>query len=79
MKMVLLNGLTFHMETIKFLKRKHQHIQKKMVQKASYQLLKDPIDVKISENNQTVKLTIENNKSGWILPVTGGIGTTLLL
>ncbi|MBJ8203989.1 isopeptide-forming domain-containing fimbrial protein [Bacillus cereus] len=45
--------------------------------KASYQLLKDPIDVKISENNQTVKLTIENNKSGWILPVTGGIGTTL--
>ena len=50
-----------------------------MIQKASYQLLKDPIDVKISENNQTVKLTIENNKSGWILPVTGGIGTTLLL
>ncbi|HDR4537834.1 TPA: isopeptide-forming domain-containing fimbrial protein [Bacillus cereus] len=45
--------------------------------KASYQLLKDPIDVKISENNQTVKLTIENNKSGWVLPVTGGIGTTL--
>ncbi|MGE7890175.1 SpaA isopeptide-forming pilin-related protein [Bacillus cereus] len=44
---------------------------------AFYQLLKDPIDVKISENNQTVKLTIENNKSGWILPVTGGIGTTL--
>ena len=78
MKMVLLNGLTFHMETIKFLKRKHRHIQKKMVQKL-HQLLKDPIDVKISENNQTVKLTIENNKSGWILPVTGGIGTTLLL
>ncbi|HDR7226199.1 isopeptide-forming domain-containing fimbrial protein [Bacillus toyonensis] len=44
---------------------------------ASYQLLKDPIDVKVSENNQMVKLTIENNKSGWILPVTGGIGTTL--
>ncbi|MCU5584255.1 SpaA isopeptide-forming pilin-related protein [Bacillus toyonensis] len=44
---------------------------------ASYQLLKDPIDVKVSENNQTVKLKIENNKSGWILPVTGGIGTTL--
>ncbi|SCA97076.1 LPXTG-domain-containing protein cell wall anchor domain [Bacillus mycoides] len=44
---------------------------------ASYQLLKDPIDVKISENNQSVKLTVENNKSGWILPVTGGIGTTL--
>ncbi|PEN79798.1 hypothetical protein CN544_19870 [Bacillus toyonensis] len=44
---------------------------------ASYQLLKDPIDVKVSENNQTVKLTIENNKSGWILPVTGGIGTNL--
>ncbi|MCP9225219.1 SpaA isopeptide-forming pilin-related protein [Bacillus mycoides] len=44
---------------------------------ASYQLLKDPIDVKINENNQSVKLTVENNKSGWILPVTGGIGTTL--
>ncbi|HHT7188692.1 TPA: SpaH/EbpB family LPXTG-anchored major pilin [Bacillus cereus] len=43
----------------------------------SYQKLREPIKVKIDKDNQTVKLTVENNKSGWILPATGGIGTVL--
>ncbi|HGA0509107.1 TPA: SpaH/EbpB family LPXTG-anchored major pilin [Bacillus pacificus] len=43
----------------------------------SYQKLREPIKVKIDKDNQTVKLTVENNKSGWILPATGGIGTIL--
>ncbi|WP_420685890.1 SpaH/EbpB family LPXTG-anchored major pilin [Bacillus cereus] len=43
----------------------------------SYQLLKDPIDVKIDADHQTIKLTVENNKSGWNLPSTGGMGTIL--
>ena len=43
----------------------------------SYQILRDPIDVKIDENKQTIKLKVENNKSGWILPSTGGMGTIL--
>ena len=42
----------------------------------SYQKLREPIKVKIDKDNQTVKLTVENNKSGWI-PATGGIGTIL--
>lgn len=44
---------------------------------ASYQLLRDPIDVTINADHQTIKLTVDNNKSGWFLPVTGGMGTIL--
>lgn len=43
----------------------------------SYQKLREPIKVTINKDNQTVNLTVENNKSGWILPATGGIGTIL--
>ncbi len=43
----------------------------------SYQLLKDPIDVTVDENHQAIKLNVENNKSGWVLPTTGGMGTVL--
>ncbi|MGE6367252.1 SpaA isopeptide-forming pilin-related protein, partial [Bacillus paramycoides] len=43
----------------------------------SYQLLRDPIDVTIDADHQTIKLNVENNKSGWILPSTGGMGTIL--
>ncbi len=43
----------------------------------SYQLLKEPIDVTVNENKQSIKLTVENNKSGWILPATGGMGTAI--
>ncbi|MFD3445641.1 SpaH/EbpB family LPXTG-anchored major pilin [Microbacteriaceae bacterium 4G12] len=44
---------------------------------ASYQLLRDPIDVTIDADHKEIKLTVENNKNGWILPVTGGTGTVL--
>ncbi|OQR55782.1 SpaA isopeptide-forming pilin-related protein [Bacillus sp. CDB3] len=43
----------------------------------SYQLLRDPIQVKINADQQTIKLTVENNKNGWIIPATGGMGTIL--
>lgn len=43
----------------------------------SYQLLKDPIDVTVDEKHEAIKLNVENNKSGWILPTTGGMGTVL--
>ncbi|PGW82029.1 SpaH/EbpB family LPXTG-anchored major pilin [Bacillus cereus] len=43
----------------------------------SYQQLREPIHVKIDADHKTVTLTVENNKSGWILPSTGGIGTIL--
>ena len=43
----------------------------------SYQKLREPIKVTINKDNQTVNLTVENNKSGWILPATGGIRTIL--
>lgn len=36
----------------------------------SYQKLREPIKVTINKDNQTVNLTVENNKSGWILPAT---------
>ncbi|RWS38657.1 isopeptide-forming domain-containing fimbrial protein [Bacillus mycoides] len=41
----------------------------------SYQLLRDPIDVTIDANHKTIKLSVENNKSAWYLPSTGGMGT----
>ncbi len=43
----------------------------------SYQQLRDPIDVTIDAEHKTIKLNVENNKSGWILPSTGGMGTIL--
>ncbi|CUB40952.1 SpaH/EbpB family LPXTG-anchored major pilin [Bacillus cereus] len=43
----------------------------------SYQLLKDPIDLTVDADHQTIKLNVENNKSGWVLPTTGGMGTVL--
>ncbi|QEL82434.1 isopeptide-forming domain-containing fimbrial protein (plasmid) [Bacillus sp. JAS24-2] len=43
----------------------------------SYQLLKDAIDVTVDADHQAIKLNVENNKSGWVLPTTGGMGTVL--
>ncbi|PEQ65030.1 SpaA isopeptide-forming pilin-related protein [Bacillus cereus] len=43
----------------------------------SYQLLRDSIDVKIDAGHQAIQLNVENNKSGWVLPSTGGMGTIL--
>ncbi|MDS9472631.1 SpaA isopeptide-forming pilin-related protein [Sporosarcina pasteurii] len=42
-----------------------------------YRKLTRPIDVKIDAENQFVTLTVDNSKSGWELPTTGGIGTIL--
>ena len=40
-----------------------------------YQKLRDPIEIKIDKDNKVIELKVENNKSGWIIPATGGIGT----
>lgn len=42
----------------------------------SYRLLTKPIEV-VVENKKEAKYTVENSKSGWLLPTTGGIGTVL--
>jgi fimbrial isopeptide formation D2 family protein/LPXTG-motif cell wall-anchored protein len=43
----------------------------------SYQLLRGPIDVTINAEHQKIELNVENNKSGWYLPSTGGMGTII--
>ncbi len=40
-----------------------------------YQKLREPIHIKIDADHKVIELKIENNKSGWIIPATGGIGT----
>ncbi|MBG0965852.1 SpaH/EbpB family LPXTG-anchored major pilin [Bacillus sp. SRB1LM] len=40
-----------------------------------YQKLRDPINITIDEKHQKIELQVENNKSGWIIPATGGMGT----
>ena len=42
-----------------------------------YRLLRNPIDVEINGENLIVELHVENSKSGWELPSTGGMGTIL--
>lgn len=42
-----------------------------------YRILKNPIDITINKENSDITLTVDNYQSGWELPVTGGIGTTL--
>lgn len=42
-----------------------------------YMLLRNPIDVNITTSGEVVKLTVKNSKTGWEIPKTGGIGTTL--
>lgn len=42
-----------------------------------YRLLTKPIDVEITDTERVIKLEVENNKSGWELPDTGGIGTSI--
>ncbi|MFE7375757.1 SpaA isopeptide-forming pilin-related protein [Bacillus cereus] len=43
----------------------------------SYQQLREAIRVTVDADHKVITLTVENNKSGWILPSTGGIGTIL--
>lgn len=42
---------------------------------SGYRLLTAPIGVTIEEGHQQVELTVDNSKTGWHLPATGGIGT----
>lgn len=42
-----------------------------------YQKLRDPIEIKIDKDQSVIDLQVENNKSGWIIPATGGMGTIL--
>ncbi len=41
-----------------------------------YMLLRDPIEIEITEAVRTQKLTVENVKNNWVIPNTGGSGTT---
>lgn len=42
-----------------------------------YNLLQNPINVTINEDNSNVTIEVDNYKSGWELPKTGGIGTSI--
>ncbi|PEM23460.1 SpaA isopeptide-forming pilin-related protein [Bacillus wiedmannii] len=41
-----------------------------------YMLLRDPIEIEITEAVRTQKLTVKNVKNNWLIPNTGGSGTT---
>ncbi|MED3397567.1 SpaA isopeptide-forming pilin-related protein [Bacillus wiedmannii] len=41
-----------------------------------YMLLRDPIEIEITEAVRPQKLTVKNVKNNWIIPNTGGSGTT---
>ncbi|MDA1679577.1 SpaA isopeptide-forming pilin-related protein [Bacillus cereus group sp. TH152-1LC] len=40
-----------------------------------YMLLRDPIEIEITEEVRTQKLTVKNVKNNWVIPNTGGSGT----
>ncbi|PFJ17165.1 hypothetical protein COI89_08360 [Bacillus cereus] len=42
-----------------------------------YMLLRDPIEVEITEAARKQKLTVKNAKNNWVIPNTGGSGTTM--
>ncbi|WP_336994234.1 SpaA isopeptide-forming pilin-related protein [Bacillus toyonensis] len=42
-----------------------------------YMLLRDPIEVEITEAVRTQKITVKNAKNNWMIPNTGGSGTTI--
>ncbi len=41
-----------------------------------YMLLRDPIEIEITKAVRTQKLTVKNVKNNWVIPNTGGSGTT---
>ncbi|MGE1126138.1 MSCRAMM family protein [Bacillus wiedmannii] len=41
-----------------------------------YMLLREPIEIEITEAVRTQKLTVKNVKNNWVIPNTGGSGTT---
>ncbi|MGN4543766.1 MSCRAMM family protein [Bacillus cereus group sp. MYBK95-2] len=42
-----------------------------------YMLLRDPIEIEITEAVKTQKITVKNAKHNWVIPNTGGSGTTI--
>jgi len=42
-----------------------------------YRKLTNPIEITINKDNHSATVTVDNSKTGWELPKTGGIGTTL--
>lgn len=42
-----------------------------------YMLLSDPIEIEITEAVKTQKITVKNAKNNWVIPNTGGSGTTI--
>ncbi|KZD36402.1 Collagen adhesion protein [Bacillus cereus] len=42
-----------------------------------YKLLRDPIEVEITEAVRIQKITVKNAKNNWVIPNTGGSGTTI--
>ena len=41
-------------------------------------LLRDPIEIEITEAVKKQKITVKNAKNNWVIPNTGGSGTTIL-
>ncbi|UYX54829.1 SpaA isopeptide-forming pilin-related protein [Bacillus thuringiensis] len=44
---------------------------------SGYMLLRDPIEVEITEAVRIQKITVKNTKNNWVIPNTGGSGTTI--
>ncbi|MEB9005582.1 SpaA isopeptide-forming pilin-related protein [Bacillus cereus] len=42
-----------------------------------YMLLRDPIEIEITEAVKKQKITVKNAKNNWVIPNTGGSGTTI--
>ncbi|MRB60386.1 choice-of-anchor A family protein [Bacillus thuringiensis] len=42
-----------------------------------YMLLRDPIEIEITEAVKTQKIIVKNAKNNWVIPNTGGSGTTI--
>ncbi len=39
--------------------------------------MKEPLEVNVTGDVSTQKITIENSKNEWIIPETGGVGTII--
>ncbi|HDR4908235.1 TPA: choice-of-anchor A family protein [Bacillus cereus] len=50
---------------------------KEMKAPNGYTLLRDPIEIEITEAVKTQKITVKNAKNNWVNPNTGGSGTTI--
>ncbi len=50
---------------------------KEMKAPNGYTLLRDPIEIEITEAVKTQKITVKNTKNNWVIPNTGGSGTTI--